>query len=109
MDQMLADALDAAAGMSQREIARAVNGKIAYTDFVPLTSWSGPAAPETMLPPLTARSLMEIFEQEIAPQIERQRARCGRWFGVPRCEAEKLAQRKSPRRAFNGGMLRASG
>lgn len=55
------------------EIARAVNGKITYSDFVPLDSWSGPAAPEAMLPPLTARSLMEIFEQEIAPQIEKQR------------------------------------
>ena len=55
------------------EIARAVNGKISYSDFVATGSWSGPAAPEAMLPPLTARSRMEIFEQEIAPQIEKQR------------------------------------
>ena len=55
------------------EIARAVNGKISYADFVATGSWSGPAAPEAMLPPLTARSRMEIFEQEIAPQIEKQR------------------------------------
>lgn len=55
------------------EIARAVNGKISYSDFVPTDGWSGPSAPEAMLPPLTARSLMEIFEQEIAPQMEKQR------------------------------------
>ena len=55
------------------EIARAVNGKIAYTDFVALDSWSGPSAPEALLPPLTARSLMEIFQQEIAPRLEQQR------------------------------------
>jgi len=55
------------------EIARAVNGKISYSDFVATGSWSGPAAPEAMLPPLTARSLMEILEQEIAPQLAQQR------------------------------------
>lgn len=55
------------------EIARAVNGEISYADFVPLDSWSGPSAPESMLPPLTARSLMEIFQQEIAPLFEKQR------------------------------------
>ena len=55
------------------EIARAVNGKISYSDFVATGSWSGASAPEAMLPPLTARSLMEILEQEIAPQIGQQR------------------------------------
>ena len=55
------------------EIARAVNGEVSYSDFVPTDGWSGPAAPEAMLPPLTARSLMEIFEQEIAPLMEKQR------------------------------------
>ena len=55
------------------EIARAVNGEVSYSDFVPTDGWSGPAAPEAMLPPLTARSLMEIFEQEIEPLMERQR------------------------------------
>ena len=50
------------------EIARAVNGKISYSNFVATGGWSGPSAPEAMLPPLTARSLMEIIEQEIAPQ-----------------------------------------
>lgn len=55
------------------EIASAVNGEISYADFVPLDSWSGPAAPEAMLPPLTARSLMEIFEQDIEPLMQKQR------------------------------------
>ena len=55
------------------EIARAVNGKISYSDFVATGGWSGPSAPEAMLPPLTARSLMEIIEQEIAPQSAQQR------------------------------------
>ncbi|MBS1227372.1 MAG: hypothetical protein H6R17_649 [Proteobacteria bacterium] len=55
------------------EIARAVNGKISYSDFVATGSWSGPAAPEAMLPPLTARSLMEIIEQEIEPLRQKQR------------------------------------
>jgi hypothetical protein len=55
------------------EIARAVKGNISYSDFAPMAGWSGPAAPEAMLPPLTARSLMEIFEQDIAPQMERRR------------------------------------
>ena len=31
------------------EIARAVDGKISYSDFVAMDSWSGPAAPEAML------------------------------------------------------------
>jgi hypothetical protein len=55
------------------EIARAVKGNISYSDFVPMDSWSGPAAPEAMLPPLTARSLMEILQQDIAPQMEKRR------------------------------------
>ena len=55
------------------EIARAVNGKISYSDFVATGGWSGPSAPEAMLPPLTARSLMEIIEQEIEPQRAQQR------------------------------------
>jgi hypothetical protein len=52
------------------EIARALNGKgkveIRYSDFVPgLGGWSGPAAPESMLPPFTARSHQEIFQEAL--------------------------------------------
>ncbi|RZI39995.1 hypothetical protein EGT07_26235 [Herbaspirillum sp. HC18] len=48
------------------EIARAVKGRgkveIRYSDFVPgLGGWCGPSAPESMLPPFTARSRQEIF------------------------------------------------
>ncbi len=54
------------------EIARAVKGKIIYSDFLPTTdSWMGSSAPESMLPPVTARSLREIFDQEIAPAMEK--------------------------------------
>lgn len=54
------------------EIARAVNGKIIYSGFLPTSGgWMGPGAPESMLPPLTARSMHEIFAQEIAPAMER--------------------------------------
>ena len=55
------------------EIARAVGGKISYSDFVATGGWSGPSAPEAILPPLTARSLMEIIEQEIEPLRQKQR------------------------------------
>jgi hypothetical protein len=52
------------------EIARALKGKgkveIRYADFVPgLGGWSGPAAPESMLPPFTARSHDEIFQEAL--------------------------------------------
>lgn len=52
------------------EIARAVKdmGKveIRYSDFVPgLGGWEGPGAPESMLPPFTARSIHEIFAEAI--------------------------------------------
>lgn len=54
------------------EIARAVKGKIIYSDFLPtMGGWIGPGAPELMLPPLTARSMREIFDQEIAPAMEK--------------------------------------
>lgn len=54
------------------EIARAVNGKIIYSNFLPtMGGWMGPSAPESMLPPLTARSMREIFDQEIAPAMEK--------------------------------------
>lgn len=53
------------------EIARAVNGKIIYSNFLPtMNGWMGPGAPESMLPPLTARSMREIFDLEIAPAME---------------------------------------
>lgn len=50
------------------EIARALKGRgkveIKYSDFVPgIGGWSGPSAPESMLPPFTARSLHEIFQE----------------------------------------------
>ena len=52
------------------EIARALKGKgtveIRYSNFVPgLGGWSGPAAPESMLPPFTARSQQEIFQEAL--------------------------------------------
>jgi hypothetical protein len=50
------------------EIAQAVKGQgkveIRYSDFVPgLGGWSGPSAPESILPPFTARSMHEIFAE----------------------------------------------
>lgn len=54
------------------EIARAVNGEIIYSNFLPtMEGWEGAGAPESMLPPLTARNLIEIFQQEIAPAMEK--------------------------------------
>lgn len=54
------------------EIARAVKGKIIYSNFLPTAGgWMGPSAPESALPPITARSMNEIFEQEIAPAMEK--------------------------------------
>jgi len=54
------------------EIARAVKGEVIYSNFLPTAGgWGGPGAPESTLPPLTARSLMEIFQQEIAPAMEK--------------------------------------
>ncbi|HYD60902.1 MAG TPA: hypothetical protein VEC35_11130 [Noviherbaspirillum sp.] len=52
------------------EIARALKGKgtveIRYSNFVPgLGGWSGPSAPESMLPPFTARSHQEIFQEAL--------------------------------------------
>lgn len=56
------------------EIAKAVNGKVITSDLLPtLGGWSGPSAPESMLPPLTARSLQEIMEEEIRPAMEKER------------------------------------
>lgn len=56
------------------EIAKAVNGKVITSDLLPtLGGWSGPGAPESMLPPLTARSLQEIMEEEIRPAMEKER------------------------------------
>jgi hypothetical protein len=53
------------------EIARAVKGEVIYANFLPtMGGWAGPSAPESALPPITARSLSEIFEQEIAPAME---------------------------------------
>ena len=50
------------------EIARAVKSRgkveVRYSDFVPgIGGWSGPSAPESMLPPFTARSRQEIFHE----------------------------------------------
>lgn len=50
------------------EIARAVQGRgkveVRLTDFVSgMGGWSGPSAPESMLPPFTARSRQEIFQE----------------------------------------------
>ncbi len=54
------------------EIARAVKGEIIYSNFLPtMGGWMGPSAPESALPPITARSLSEILEQEIAPAMEK--------------------------------------
>lgn len=54
------------------EIAHAVKGEIIYSNFLPtMGGWGGPGAPESALPPLTARSLMDIFQQEIAPAMEK--------------------------------------
>jgi len=56
------------------EIARAVKGQIISSDLQPtLGGWSGASAPESMLPPITARSFREIFDQEIWPAMERDR------------------------------------
>jgi hypothetical protein len=56
------------------DIARAVKGEIVTSDLLPtLGGWSGPGAPESMLPPLTARSLQEIMEEEIRPAMEKER------------------------------------
>jgi len=53
------------------EIARAVNGEIIHSNLLPtMGGWMGPSAPESALPPITARSLTEIFDQEIAPAME---------------------------------------
>jgi len=54
------------------EIARAVKGEIIYSNFLPtMGGWIGPSAPESALPPITARSMSEILEQEIAPAMEK--------------------------------------
>ncbi|HEY0842769.1 hypothetical protein [Methylotenera sp.] len=54
------------------EIARAVKGEIIYSNFLPtMGGWMGPSAPESALPPITARSMSEILEQEIAPAMEK--------------------------------------
>jgi hypothetical protein len=51
------------------EIAKKVKGEIITSDLLPtLGGWGGPSAPESMLPPLTARSLQEILMQDILPQ-----------------------------------------
>lgn len=55
------------------EIARAVNGTIIHSNFLPtMGGWTGPSAPESMLPPITARSLSEILAQEIMPAMDKQ-------------------------------------
>ncbi|MDD5241501.1 MAG: hypothetical protein PHG47_07255 [Sulfuricella sp.] len=55
------------------EIARAVKGEIIYSNLLPTMGggMGGPGAPESMLPPLTARSMNEIFDQEIRPAMEK--------------------------------------
>lgn len=56
------------------EIAAATHGQIIHSNFLPTSgAWSGPGAPESELPPITARSMMEIFEQEIMPAMEKMR------------------------------------
>lgn len=53
------------------EISRAVNGKIINANFLPTSgAWSGEAPPKSMLPALTARSVHQIFDQEIKPAME---------------------------------------
>lgn len=54
------------------EIAHAVKGKIIYSDLLPDSGGSGAGAPESMLPPVTARNLMDILIQDIAPAMEKQ-------------------------------------
>lgn len=53
------------------EIARAVNGEIVYLDRSPTVGGGmGASAPESALPPITARSLMDILVQDIVPLRE---------------------------------------
>lgn len=53
------------------EIARAVKGEIIYSDLLPtMGGWMGASAPESALPPVTARNLMDILQQEIVPAME---------------------------------------
>lgn len=62
------DSLNAADRLT--EIAHKVNGEIITTDLLPtFGSWSGASAPESMLPPFTARSLQEILMQDIWPAM----------------------------------------
>lgn len=54
------------------EIAHLTKGEIIYSNFLPtMGGWSGPGAPESMLPPITARSEQEIFLQDILPAREK--------------------------------------
>lgn len=53
------------------EIAQLTHGQVITTHLQPTQGGIyGPAAPESMLPPITARSFSEIFEQEIKPALE---------------------------------------
>ncbi|HZW25009.1 MAG TPA: hypothetical protein VFF26_05970 [Gallionella sp.] len=68
------------------EIAKAVKGEIRTTNLVPTEGWAGPKAPESQLPPITARSMQEIFEQELRPvfdaKIKAWEAETGRQYPV---------------------------
>lgn len=54
------------------EIARAAKGEVIYSDLFPDSGGGWAGAPESMLPPVTARSLSEILVQDIAPAMEKQ-------------------------------------
>ncbi|APW43426.1 hypothetical protein RS694_13385 [Rhodoferax saidenbachensis] len=62
-----------------QEIARALQGKgkveVKYSDFGPgFGGWSGPSAPESMLPKFTARSRADIME-EVMDTMDRLQAK----------------------------------
>ena len=57
------------------EIASKTKGNIVYGGSTTSTGVYGPGAPESELPPITARSLSQIFEQDIAPLMEALRQR----------------------------------
>ncbi|WP_263773091.1 hypothetical protein [Propionivibrio soli] len=60
-------AADMSASERLAEIAKAVGGEIRTSNFEDTGGWSGPGAPESSLPAITARSLQEILEQDVLP------------------------------------------
>lgn len=68
MEQSVAGLSEASLSPAARlaEIAKAVGGSIKRSDLIPVPLTMGPGAPESMLPPLTARSHIEILQAELA-------------------------------------------